>query len=59
MAKKVYLVITIFMVLSLLSGIPHLIEGIHERGMAGVNYGIIGFPILIGVWSFYKYRKAD
>lgn len=29
MAKKVYLVITIFMVLTLLSGIPHLIEGIH------------------------------
>lgn len=59
MAKKVYLVITIFMVLALLSGIPHLIEGIHARGMTGVNYGIVGFPILIGVWSFYKYRKAE
>ncbi len=58
MAKKVYLVILIFMVLTLLSGIPHLIEGIYARGMTEVNYGIVGFPILIGIWSFYKYRKA-
>lgn len=59
MTKKVYLVITIFMVLSLSSGIPHLIERIHARGMAGVNYGIVGFPILIGTWSFCKYKKAE
>ncbi len=57
MTKKVYLVITIFMVLTLLSSTPHLMEGIHARGLAGVNYGIVGFPILIGIWSFYKYRK--
>lgn len=57
MAKKVYFVITFFMVLSLLSGIPHLIDGIYERGMWKVNYGIVGFPILIGMWTFYKYKK--
>ena len=44
--EKVYLVITIFMVLSLSSGIPHLIEGIHAREVAGVNYGIVGFQYL-------------
>ena len=54
MAKKVYFVITL---LSLLSGIPHLIDGIYERGMWEVNYGIVGFPILIGMWTFYKYKK--
>lgn len=52
-----YFVITFFMVLSLLSGIPHLIDGIYERGMWEVNYGIVGFPILIGMWTFYKYKK--
>lgn len=59
MAKKAYWVMTIVMVLALLGGIPHLIEGIQARGMTGVNYGIVGFPILIGAWSFYKYRKAE
>lgn len=59
MAKKVYLVITFLMILALLDGIPHLINGIRARGMNGVNYGIIGFPILIGIWTFYKYKKSE
>ena len=52
MAKKVYLAITILMILALLSGIPHLIDGICARSMTEVNYGIVGFPIFIGIWSF-------
>lgn len=55
--KKSVFCYYIFMVLSLLSGIPHLIDGIYERGMWEVNYGIVGFPILIGMWTFYKYKK--
>lgn len=58
MAKKVYFVITIFMILAVLSGIPHLIDGIRARGMFRVNYGIVVFPTLIGIWSFCKYKKA-
>lgn len=57
--KKVYLVLTIIMFLSLLSGISHLIDGICARGPLKVNYGIVGFPLLIGIWAFYKYRKAN
>lgn len=59
MAKKVYLAITILMILALLSGIPHLIDGICARSMTEVNYGIVGFPIFIGIWSFYKYKKQN
>ena len=59
MAKKVYLAITILMILALLSGIPHLIDGICARSMTEVNYGIVGFPIFIGIWSFYKYKKTE
>lgn len=33
MAKKVYLAITILMILALLSGIPHLIDGICARSI--------------------------
>lgn len=57
--KKVYLAITILMILALLSGIPHLIDGICARSMTEVNYGIVGFPIFIGIWSFYKYKKTE
>ena len=59
MAKKVYLAITILMILALLGGIPHLIDGICARSMTEVNYGIVGFPIFIGIWSFYKYKKTE
>lgn len=55
--KKIYLVITIIMFLSLLSGISHLLDGICARGLLKVNYGIVGFPLIIGIWSFHKYKK--
>lgn len=48
-----------YMILALLSGIPHLIDGICARSMTEVNYGIVGFPIFIGIWSFYKYKKTE
>lgn len=54
-----YLVILFFMILTVMSGIPHLIDGIRARNMTEVNYGIVGFPILIGIWAFYKYKKSE
>jgi hypothetical protein len=35
--KKLYLVISIFALIALLTGIPYLIEGIGERGIVSVN----------------------
>lgn len=58
MAKKVYLVLTMIMVFILLNRIPHFIDGLCTRGITGVNYGILGFPTLIGLWTFYKYKKS-
>jgi hypothetical protein len=57
--KKLYLVISIFALISLLTGIPYLIEGIGERGIAGVNYGRVGFPLLVCVVFFMMFRKQD
>ena len=59
MLKKVYLFLIIFMALALLNGIPDFVEELRVRGIAGVNYGGIVFPILIGLWAFYKYQKSQ
>lgn len=39
MAKKVYLVIALAMLIALLGGFPNLIDGIRARGLMKVNYG--------------------
>lgn len=57
MAKKVYLIIIICMILAVLSNLSYLVEGIGARGLGGVNYGSVFIPLLIGIWAFYKYRK--
>ena len=57
MKKKVCLVITIFAVISLLTGISYLVYGIRARGIDGVNYGRVIFPLLIGIIAFYMYKK--
>lgn len=59
MKKKVCLVITIFAVIALLTGIPHLVYGIQARGIDGVNYGRVIFPLLIGIIAFYMYKKQE
>lgn len=58
MAKKVYLFIIIVMILSLWSEIPDFIESLRTRGITGVNYGGIVFPVFIGLWAFCKYKKT-
>jgi hypothetical protein len=57
--KKLYLGISIFALMALLTGISYLIEGIGERGITGVNYGRVGFPLLVCVVFFLMFRKQD
>lgn len=57
MKKKVYLILTIFALIALLTGIPYLAEGIRARGIAEVNWGRVLFPLLIGIVGFYMYKK--
>lgn len=60
MKKKVCLVVAIVMLLSLLfNGIPTVAEGVAARGVWGVNYGIVGFPLLIGLVALYFYRREE
>lgn len=55
--RKVYLVICVFALISLVKGIPYLITGIMERGMVGVNYGRVIFPLLISGIFFWLFKK--
>jgi len=55
--KKVYLIISVIALITCLAGIPYLIGGIAERGLAGVNYGRIIFPLLISGITFWLFRR--
>lgn len=55
--KKTYLVICIISFITCLTGIPYLYAGIIERGLAGVNYGRVIFPIVICGVFFWLYKK--
>lgn len=57
--KKVYLVVSIFALIAFLTGIPYLIEGISERGIGGVNYGRVIFPLLISAVTFWLFKKQN
>ena len=57
--KKAYLVISIIALVTCLTGIPYLVEGIAERGLAGVNYGRIIFPLLIIGITFWLYKRKE
>lgn len=60
MKKKVCLIVAIVMLLSLLfNGIPTVATGVAARGVWGVNYGIVGFPLLIGLAALYFYRREE
>lgn len=59
MKKKVYFVIAIFALITLLTQIPYLIGGISERGFAGVNYGRVIFPLIISAIAFWMYKKKN
>jgi len=53
MKKKVFIVILILAIIGLLTGISYLVEGISTRGIDGVNYGRVIFPLLVGVIAVY------
>ena len=55
--KKVALVICVFALITALTGIPYMVEGITLRGWGGVNYGRVVFPLLISGISFVRYKK--
>ena len=57
--KKVYLVVLIFAIIACLTGLPYLVDGIASRGLDGVNYGRILFPMLLGIISLLLYRKEE
>ena len=57
--KKVFLVISVVFLISCMTGIPYLLEGIAVRGLVGVNYGRILFPLLLsGIFFWLSGKKA-
>ncbi len=58
MKKKVCIVILILAVIGLLTGISYLVEGIRARGINGVNYGRVIFPLLVGIIAAYFLKKG-
>ena len=49
MKKKVCIMILILAIIGVLTGINSLAEGISKRGIDGVNYGRVIFPLLVGI----------
>ena len=60
MHKKLCLAVLVFAVMALfLRGIPYVVAGIAARGVLGVNYGSVVFPVLLGAGALYLYRKQE
>lgn len=60
MHKKLCLAVLVFAVMALfLQGIPYMAAGIAARGVLGVNYGSVVFPVLLGAGALYLYRKQE
>lgn len=57
--KKVYLFVAIFAWIALLTGLSYLVQGIGARGVAGVNYGRVVFPLLVMLLSLWLYKKRS
>ena len=55
--KKTWFIVSIIALITCLTGIPQLIDGISQRGFGGVNYGRILFPFLISLITFVLSRK--
>ena len=50
--KKAYFVIAVVMLITCLTGIPDLVNGINARGWREVNYGNAIFPCCSAAFSF-------
>ncbi|MCO7108818.1 hypothetical protein NIA69_06045 [Gemmiger formicilis] len=57
MKKIVCIVILILAITGLLNGISYLISGISARGIGGVNYGRVIFPLLVGAIAVYFLKR--
>ena len=57
MKKKVCIVILFLAINGLLNGICYLAEGISTRGIEGVNYGSVIFPLLVGAIAVYFLKR--
>lgn len=57
MKKKICMVILILAIIGLLTGISYWAEGISIRGIDGVNYGRVIFPLLVGVIAVYFLKR--
>lgn len=57
--KKVFLVLYVIMLISGLTGIPYITEGILQRGWSGVNYGRVVFPFLMGGVFFWLFQSKS
>ena len=55
--KKVYLAVTAIARILCVEGIFSLAEGIAARGWGGVTYGQVLFPLLIGGFSFWQFKR--
>ena len=55
--KKVYLAVTAIALILCVEGIFSLAEGIAARGWGGVNDGQVLFPLLIGDFSFWQFKR--
>lgn len=57
--KKAYFVIAVVMLITCLTGIPDLVNGITARGWREVNYGNVIFPLLFsGIFFRLSKRTA-
>lgn len=59
MMKKLWLIILIIAIIGFLTGISYLVYGIAQRGLGGVNYGRVIFPLIIGIVAFCLYKKKE
>ena len=57
--RKVCIVILILAIIALLIGISYLVQGIYARGLGGVNYGSVIFPLLVGVIAVYFMKRLS
>lgn len=55
MKKKVCIVI--LAIIGMLTGISYLVEGISVRGIGGVNYGRVVFPLLVALGAVCFFPK--
>ena len=55
--KKGYFLIAVIALITFLTGIPYLVDGIAARGWGGGNYGRLIFPLLISGVSYWLYKQ--